>query len=61
MLVSGVEIRSLLPTMQFIVQDSSTNEGVAFVVVLFSFFRSLGVTVGVTIGGTFFHSLYYME
>jgi uncharacterized protein YneF (UPF0154 family) len=55
-LVSGLGTGVLFSAMALAVQAASTNENMDYAVTLFSFFRGLGQTVGVAIGGTIFQN-----
>lgn len=56
MLVSGLGLGILFPSLAFAVQGSSTNKDLAFAVAMFSFFRAFGQSIGVAIGGVIFQN-----
>ena len=46
----------LYPSMSFAVQSSQSNTDLPFAAAMFSFFRSLGQTLGVAVGGVVFQN-----
>lgn len=56
MLVSGLGLGILFPSLAFAIQGSSTNADLAFAVAMFSFFRTFGQAIGVAIGGVIFQN-----
>lgn len=56
MLVSGVGLGVLFPSLQFVIQAASTNADLAFAVAMFTFFRNFGNALGVAVGGTVFQN-----
>ena len=55
-LVSGLGIGLLYPAMSFAVQASASNADLPSAAAMFSFFRSLGQTLGVAVGGVIFQN-----
>lgn len=55
-LLPGIGYGMLYPAMSFAVQAPSSNEDLPFAAAMFSFFRSLGQTLGVAIGGVIFQN-----
>jgi hypothetical protein len=56
-LVAGLGTGILFAAMALAVQASSTNKNITYAVILFAFFRALGQTVGVAIGGVVFQNV----
>lgn len=55
-IVSGLGLGFLFPSLAFAIQGSATPENLAMAVGMFSFFRALGQTIGVAIGGVVFQN-----
>lgn len=55
-LACGIGMGLLFPSMAFAIQASSTNADLAFAVAMFSFFRAVGQSIGVAVGGTVFQN-----
>ncbi|KAK4546813.1 hypothetical protein LTR36_001545 [Oleoguttula mirabilis] len=55
-LLAGVGLGGLFPALQFQLQAASDPKTLAFSVAMFSFFRGLGQTLGIAIGGTIFQN-----
>ncbi|KAK5129856.1 hypothetical protein LTR08_002764 [Meristemomyces frigidus] len=55
-LLAGVGLGGLFPALQFQLQAASDAKTLAFAVAMFSFFRGLGQTLGIAIGGTIFQN-----
>ena len=56
LLVSGLGLGILFPSMAFAIQASAKPEHLATAVAMFSFFRAFGQTLGVAIGGVIFQN-----
>jgi MFS family permease len=61
MLVSGVGMGLLFPSMALAIQASAPQEDIAIAATMFCFFRSCGQTVGVAIGGVIFQNRIVVE
>ncbi|KAI9784351.1 MAG: hypothetical protein M1839_002412 [Geoglossum umbratile] len=61
LLVSGVGIGLLFPSMALAIQASAPQENVAIAAALFTFFRAFGQTIGVAIGGVIFQNRMRVE
>jgi hypothetical protein len=55
-LIPGLGYGILYPAMSFAVQAPASNSDLPFAAAMFSFFRSLGQTLGVAIGGVIFQN-----
>lgn len=55
-LIAGLGIGFLYPALGYGVQASSTDEDMAYAVTLLAFFRNLGQTIGVAVGGSIFQN-----
>ncbi len=55
-LIPGFGYGILYPSMSFAVQAPASDEDLPFAAAMFSFFRSLGQTIGVAIGGVVFQN-----
>ena len=55
-LVVGVGTGFLYPALQFSVQSATSDEDMASAVAMYSFFRALGQTLGIAVGGTIFQN-----
>lgn len=55
-LVAGLGTGALFPSLGFAIQASASNEDTAIAVAMFSFFRALGQTFGIVIGGVIFQN-----
>ncbi|KAL4922005.1 major facilitator superfamily domain-containing protein [Aspergillus aurantiobrunneus] len=55
-IVSGIGLGLLFPSLGFAIQASATPDTLAIAVGMFSFFRAMGQTVGVAIGGVVFQN-----
>ncbi|KAK5113590.1 hypothetical protein LTR85_010819 [Meristemomyces frigidus] len=55
-LLAGIGLGGLFPALQFQLQAASDPKTLAFSVAMFSFFRGLGQTLGIAIGGTIFQN-----
>ena len=55
-LLPGIGYGMLYPSMSFAVQSSQSNTDLPFAAAMFSFFRSLGQTLGVAVGGVVFQN-----
>ena len=56
MLVSGIGIGLLFPSMNLAIQSSSDPKDIAIAATLFTFFRCFGQSIGVAIGGVIFQN-----
>jgi hypothetical protein len=56
MLVSGLGLGILFPSLAFAIQSSATPQNLAIAVAMFSFFRAFGQAIGVAIGGVIFQN-----
>jgi hypothetical protein len=55
-LIGGFGIGILYPALSYAIQASSSNEDMAYAATLFGFFRVLGETLGVAVGGSIFQN-----
>ncbi|KAE8422273.1 major facilitator superfamily domain-containing protein [Aspergillus pseudocaelatus] len=58
-IVPGVGLGVLFPALAFAVQASASSESLAIAVAMFSFFRALGQSIGVAVGGVVFQNYMY--
>lgn len=58
-IVGGLGLGILFPSLGYAVQASSTPENLAIAVAMFRFFRALGQTIGVAVGGVVFQNRMY--
>lgn len=61
LLVSGVGVGLLFPSMSLAIQASSSQKDVAVAATLLAFFRALGQTTGIAIGGAIFQNRISVE
>jgi hypothetical protein len=56
MMILGVGLGILYPSLGFAIQANATDEDLPWAAAMFAFFRSLGQTMGVAVGGTVFQN-----
>jgi MFS family permease len=61
MLLSGIGLGLLFPSMALSIQASAPQEHIAIAAAMFTFFRAFGQTVGVAIGGVIFQNRITIE
>lgn len=59
--VAGLGLGALFPSLAFAVQGSVEDSDLGFAIAMFSFFRALGQTIGIAVGGVVFQNRMRME
>jgi hypothetical protein len=61
MIIAGTGLGMLFPSLAFAIQGSAAEADVAYAIGMFTFFRSFGQAVGVTVGGMIFQNRIRIE